>query len=115
MEAPVFFALPAQFLLFIIDHACFARYNLLTLWLSQGYGTMNDKVYGELDSLYDGFLRLTTDGQEAVVETAESLLEAQREIESLMENTGAKTLLPTGAGEKSNRRILGRGRSRAGG
>jgi hypothetical protein len=76
---------------------------------------MSNKVYGELDSLYNGFMRLTTNRQKAVVEAARSLLEAQRELESLMGNTGAKTLLPTGAGEKSNRRILGRGRSRAGG
>jgi hypothetical protein len=51
---------------------------------------MNNKVYGELDSLYDGFTGLTTEGQRVVVETAQNLLEAQREIESLMEKTGSR-------------------------
>jgi hypothetical protein len=50
---------------------------------------MNDTICGKLDSLYDGFMGLTADRQKMVVETAQSLLEAQREIELLMENTGA--------------------------
>jgi hypothetical protein len=37
---------------------------------------MDNKVDGELGSLYDGFMRLTEDRQEEVVETAQSLLEA---------------------------------------
>ncbi|MDR0597826.1 MAG: hypothetical protein LBG14_04905 [Treponema sp.] len=52
---------------------------------------MNNKVYRELDSLYDGFMGLTAEGQKEVVETAQSLLEAQREIESLMEKTGSQS------------------------
>jgi hypothetical protein len=75
---------------------------------------MNNKVYGELDSLYDSFTDLTAGGQRAVVETAQSLLEAQREIESLIGHTGAKALLSTESGEKCNRRILGFRQSRAG-
>jgi hypothetical protein len=57
---------------------------------------MNSKVYEELDSLYEGFMGLTADGQKAVVETAQSLLEAQREIELLLKKTGAKAPLPAG-------------------
>jgi hypothetical protein len=76
---------------------------------------MNDKNCGKFDSLYDGFMGLTADRQKAVVEAAESLLEAQREIELLMENTGAKSLRPTRAGEKNVRRILGCGQNQTGG
>jgi hypothetical protein len=75
---------------------------------------MNNKVYGELDSLYDGFMGLTASGQRAVVEAAQSLLEAQREIKLLLEGTGTKALLPAEAGEKCGRRILGYWQSRAG-
>jgi hypothetical protein len=72
---------------------------------------MNDKVGERLDFLYDSFMGLTEDRQMAVVEAAESLLEAQREIELFLENAGAKTRQPAGAGEKNSRRILGCGQS----
>ena len=55
---------------------------------------MKNKVYGELDSLYDDFMGLTADRQKAVVEAAQSLLEAQREIELLLKDTGSKAPLP---------------------
>jgi hypothetical protein len=57
---------------------------------------MDNRVYGELDRLYDGFMGLTADRQKAVVEAAQSLLEAQREMELLLKNTGAKAPLPAG-------------------
>jgi hypothetical protein len=76
---------------------------------------MNNKAGEKFDSLYDSFMGLTEDKQTAVVETAQSLLEAQREIELLMENTGAKARQPPGAGEKNSRRILGCGQSQTGG
>jgi hypothetical protein len=63
---------------------------------------MNKKVYGELDGLYEGFMSLTADRQTMVVESAQSLLEAQGEIESLVKKTGTKAPLPTAAGKKSS-------------
>jgi hypothetical protein len=64
--------------------------------------SMNNRVYGEFDSLYDSFMGLTADRQRAVVEAAQSLLEAQREIELLTKNTGTKTPLPAGTGKKNS-------------
>jgi hypothetical protein len=75
---------------------------------------MNNKGDGELDSLYEGFMGLTAGGQRAVVETARSLLEAQREIESLIAHTGAKVPLPAESGENCARRIVGFRQTRAG-
>jgi hypothetical protein len=61
---------------------------------------MNNTVYEELDNVYDKFTSLTADRQKEVVEAAQNLLEAQREIESLIKNTGAKAPLPARAGGK---------------
>ncbi|MDR3123151.1 MAG: hypothetical protein LBU16_05165 [Treponema sp.] len=63
---------------------------------------MNNKVDGKLDTLYDDFTGLAGDRQKTVVETAESLLKAQRELELLMRKTGARAPLPAGAWKKSS-------------
>jgi hypothetical protein len=63
---------------------------------------MNNKVDGELDDLYDSFKGLTADRQKTVVKAAQSLLEAQRELEILVKNTGTKAPLPAGAVKKGS-------------
>jgi hypothetical protein len=100
MEASVFF-FPAVLLLCYLSLIMLALQDIICYFNSyQGQGAMNNKVYGELDGLYDSFTGLTADRQRAVVEVARSLLEAQREIESLLKNTGAKSPLPAGIRRK---------------
>jgi hypothetical protein len=56
--------------------------------------------YEKFDSLYEQFLDLTADGKRLVVETARSLLEAQRDIKTLLETIGIKTPPNTGTGKQ---------------
>jgi hypothetical protein len=64
---------------------------------------VNSDINGKLSSLYEGFMGLAAEKQEAVVEAAQNLLEVQREIEALMKNTGVKTLK---SGKTAKRRIV---------
>jgi hypothetical protein len=56
----------------------------------------------KLSSLYEGFMGLTAEEQDAVVETAQSLLEAQKELEALIgDRQPAKTDKTTGNNERT--------------
>jgi hypothetical protein len=59
---------------------------------------MNNRVCERFDSLYNDFIDLTAEGKRVVVETAQSLWEAQMEIKLLLESIGIKA--PPGAGKK---------------
>jgi hypothetical protein len=63
---------------------------------------MNSNTDRKLYNLYEGFMSLTAGRQKAVVETAQNLLEAQREIELLMENIRARALRTAGTGKTAS-------------